>query len=105
MYGDEAIEPSQKFISDNNNGSRIILTTRIPEVAKRASNLFPPYHLRVLDAEASWNLLHEMVFGKNAVLPELKKIGKMISMWCRGLPLSVVLIGGLLYKSERTVYY
>ncbi|KAL2492375.1 putative disease resistance RPP13-like protein 3 [Abeliophyllum distichum] len=61
--------------------------------------------MRNLTLDESWNLLHEMVFGAERYPPELKDIGKMILMECRGLPLLLVLIGGLLYKSERTLHY
>ncbi|KAL2515480.1 putative disease resistance protein [Forsythia ovata] len=101
----EQLNQVKSLFPDNNNGSRIILTTRNSVVAHRASHLFPPYHMAFLDVEASWNLLHEMVFGEERCPPELQEIGHMIIMMCEGLPLLLVLIGGLLYKSERTLHY
>ncbi|KAL2543869.1 putative disease resistance RPP8-like protein 4 [Forsythia ovata] len=101
----EQLTRVKSLFPDNNNGSRIILTTRIFEVAKRASHLCPPHHMAFLDVEASWNLLHEMVFGEERCPPELQEIGHMIMRMCEGLPFLLVLIGGLLYKSERTLHY
>ncbi|KAL2515576.1 Disease resistance protein RPP13 [Forsythia ovata] len=101
----EQLNKVKSLFPDNNNGSRIILTTRIYEVARLASHRSPTYRIANLNVDESWNLLHEMVFGEERCPPELKKIGKMILMGCRGLPLLVVLIGGLLYKSERTLHY
>ncbi|KAL2543870.1 Disease resistance protein RPP13 [Forsythia ovata] len=102
------IEPWNRVKSlfpDNNNRSRIILTTRQPRVAELASRLCDPYHMRSLDYFDGWELLRERVFGEERCPPQLNDIGKRILHHCEGLPLSVVLIGGLLYKSERTVSY
>ncbi|KAL0415450.1 UNVERIFIED_CONTAM: putative late blight resistance proteinR1A-4 [Sesamum latifolium] len=35
--------------------------------------------------------------------PELEKVGKQIAKSCKGLPLALVVIGGLLAKSQRTI--
>ncbi|KAL2492379.1 putative disease resistance RPP8-like protein 4 [Abeliophyllum distichum] len=105
VWGMKQLNRVKSLFPDNNNGSRIILTTRISQVANRASLLCPPYHMSFRDEIESWSLLHEKMFGEERCPPELEEIGKMILMECRGLPLLLVLIGGLLYKSERTVYY
>ncbi|KAL2515470.1 Disease resistance RPP13-like protein 4 [Forsythia ovata] len=98
----EQMNRVKSLFPDNNNGSRIILTTRISEVAKRAMYLYEMLHRHYIDCR---NLLHEMVFGEEDCPPELKILGNIIARQCRGLPLPLVLIGGLLYKSERTVDY
>ncbi|KAL2515569.1 Disease resistance RPP8-like protein 3 [Forsythia ovata] len=98
----EQLNRVKSFFPDNNNGSWIILTTRISEVAKRASHL---YEMRYLNVQESRNLVHKMVFGEEHCPRKLKKIGNKIAWQCRGLPLLLVLIGGLLYKSEKTVSY
>ncbi|KAL2492354.1 putative disease resistance RPP8-like protein 4 [Abeliophyllum distichum] len=105
VWGMKQLNQVKSLFPDNNNGSRIILTTRISQVANRASLPCPPYHMSVLNVEESWNLLQEMVFGEERCPLELEKIGKRILMVSRGLPLLLVLIGGLLYKSERTLHY
>ncbi|KAL0319416.1 UNVERIFIED_CONTAM: putative late blight resistance proteinR1A-10, partial [Sesamum angustifolium] len=46
------------------------------------------------------------VFGEEGNCPlELEEIGKTIAKNCKGLPLSVIMIGGLLAKSEKTLDY
>ncbi|KAL2514996.1 putative disease resistance RPP8-like protein 4 [Forsythia ovata] len=95
----------KSFIPDNLNGSRIILTTRQPQVARHASRFCRPYRLRPISREESWKLLIMMVFGEERCPPQLVKIGITISGKCKGLPLVLVLIGGLLYKAERTPDY
>ncbi|KAL0335725.1 UNVERIFIED_CONTAM: putative late blight resistance proteinR1A-10 [Sesamum radiatum] len=47
----------------------------------------------------------DAVFGEGACPLELEEIGKEIARKCGGLPLSVVVIGGLLSKASRTQEY
>ncbi|KAL2515463.1 Disease resistance RPP8-like protein 3 [Forsythia ovata] len=102
------IEPWNRVKSlfpDNNNRSRIILTTLQSRVAELACRLCDPYHMRSLADQDGWELMRERVFGEERCPPQLNEIGMRILRQCEGLPLSVVLISGLLYKSERTVSY
>ncbi|KAL8456916.1 hypothetical protein ACS0TY_034950 [Phlomoides rotata] len=55
-----------------------------------------------IDKDESWNLFCKIVFGKDDCPIELEKIGKKIVKNCKGLPLSIVVIGGLLTKYEGT---
>ncbi|KAL2514842.1 putative disease resistance protein [Forsythia ovata] len=50
-------------------------------------------------------MLREKVFGGECCPPELEEIGKEIAENCKGLPLALVVIGGLLYKAKRTKDY
>lgn len=60
----------------------------------------------LLDENRSWKLLCQKAFREDVDCPvELEKIGKKIAQQCRGLPLSIVVIGGHLRKSSRTVEY
>ncbi|KAL2515578.1 putative disease resistance RPP13-like protein 3 [Forsythia ovata] len=101
----KAWEEVKRVFPDDHNGSRIIFTTRESLVADQANSSGHIQHLEGLDDEQSWNLLRENVFGKEYCPPELEIIGREIAKNCSGLPLSLVVIGGLLYKEERTVDY
>jgi hypothetical protein len=83
------------------NGSRILITSRIREVASHAS-LTPPYFLPFLNKDESWELLSKKVFRGGACPPDLETMGKKIAEDCRGLPLSIVVFGGLLANKEKT---
>ncbi|KAL8521629.1 hypothetical protein ACS0TY_011957 [Phlomoides rotata] len=48
---------------------------------------------------------YKTVFGKEDCPLELEEIGKTIAKNCKGLPLSIIVIGGLLRKSKRTRGY
>ncbi|KAL8538104.1 hypothetical protein ACS0TY_000164 [Phlomoides rotata] len=105
MWNNEAFDKVRYFFPDNNNGSRIMITTRLSNLAFDlcGSQIF---RLNFLDEDKSWNLLCQIVFGKElGCLIELEKIGKEIARKCKGLPLSIVVIGGLLKKSNWTRAY
>ncbi|GFP82781.1 putative late blight resistance protein homolog r1b-17, partial [Phtheirospermum japonicum] len=60
------------------------------------------FELNFLDKDKSWNLLRIIVFGEEGCPLELEETGKKIAKNCKGLPLSINVIGGLLSKSEPT---
>ncbi|XP_015075169.1 putative late blight resistance protein homolog R1B-23 [Solanum pennellii] len=87
---------------DDNNGSRILLTTRYHDVADYVKSVYKPHHLRSLTYEESWKLLKMEVFGNERCSPLLKKVGKKIARKCGGLPLSIFLVAGILSNMEET---
>ncbi|XP_047961733.1 putative late blight resistance protein homolog R1B-16 [Salvia hispanica] len=101
MWTIEAWDGVRRFFPDNRNGSRIVVTTRLSHLASQF-NYSSGLDLKFLDKYASWDLFCKTVFGEEACPLELKGIGKKIVKGCKGLPLSIVVIGGLLSKSERT---
>ncbi|KAK4437273.1 putative late blight resistance proteinR1A-10 [Sesamum alatum] len=93
------------FFPDNENRSRIMMTTRMSEVAV-SLGCHNPYLMSFLNEEESWSLLCEKVFGqKGYTYPILEKIGKEIAKACRGLPLAIVAIAGLLANSNMQQEY
>ncbi|AES71191.1 putative P-loop containing nucleoside triphosphate hydrolase, leucine-rich repeat domain, L [Medicago truncatula] len=89
------------FVSEN-NGSRIIATTRNKRVATAIrANLthFPPF----LSQEASWELFSSHAFksqNSNERSRVLTEIGKKIVQRCGGLPLATITLGSLLNSKE-----
>ncbi|KAL0441046.1 UNVERIFIED_CONTAM: Disease resistance protein RPP13 [Sesamum radiatum] len=57
----------RRFFPDNRNGSRILMTTRLTNVAVSLGSL-KPYLMDFLDEAKSWNLLCEKVFGQKVAL-------------------------------------
>ncbi|KAF3666147.1 putative late blight resistance protein -like protein R1B-23-like [Capsicum annuum] len=86
---------------DANNGSRIILTTRLSDVAFHAKLISDPHFLRLFTLEESWMLLKNRVFSKRSCPLVLEDVGQKIAQKCGGLPLSVVLIAGILETMEK----
>ncbi|XP_070006062.1 putative late blight resistance protein homolog R1C-3 [Nicotiana sylvestris] len=83
------------------DGSRVIVTTRIEEVAKHLQYRSDPYSLRFLTLEESWELLQKKVFQGESCPPNLWVAGLQVAEHCKGLPLVVVLIAGIIVKMER----
>ncbi|KAK4412465.1 putative late blight resistance proteinR1C-3 [Sesamum alatum] len=94
-----------RFFPNNRNESRILVTTRISNVAVSLGSQ-ESYSLDFLNEEKSWNLFcHETFAQESCPYPELEEIGKSIAKSCKGLPLTTVVIGGLLANSNMTREY
>ncbi|KZV53723.1 hypothetical protein F511_28076 [Dorcoceras hygrometricum] len=105
MWSIEVWNAIKRFFPDNYNGCRILVTTRLSNVADNFHSC-TPHRLPLLDEVQSWSLFCDKVFGKLESCPlELEEIGKTIVRNCGGLPLAVAAISGLLAKSSRTVEY
>ncbi|KAG6406021.1 hypothetical protein SASPL_133617 [Salvia splendens] len=86
---------------DDRNGSRIILTTRLLDVATYVDNCSHIHFMHLMDEDQSWDLLKHKVFFNQASCPDkLAFEGKMIARSCRGLPLAIVVISGLLVLDQ-----
>ncbi|KAF5939342.1 hypothetical protein HYC85_023601 [Camellia sinensis] len=88
---------------NDNNGSRIMFTSRHEDVALQAKPNSPPLSLRFLTHNESWDLFQHKVFGKRENCPpELVEIGKQITNKCQGLPLSIVVVAGIFINEEKS---
>ncbi|XP_045825005.1 disease resistance protein RPM1-like [Trifolium pratense] len=93
---------------NNNNGSRIIITTRMMQVADffKKSFLVHIHNLQLLPPEKAWELFCKKVFRfefDGHCPPELEAISKDIVRKCKQLPLAIVAIGGLLSTKAKTM--
>ncbi|XP_074347549.1 putative disease resistance RPP13-like protein 3 [Apium graveolens] len=88
--------PNQK------NGSRIIITTRNKKLAEMVDDNCYVHQLRFLTEDESWQL-----FCKRAepATPNLKKLGREMVGKCRGLPLAIVILSGLLLHNRSYNYW
>ncbi|KAL0417025.1 UNVERIFIED_CONTAM: putative late blight resistance proteinR1A-10 [Sesamum latifolium] len=105
MWDTEIWDAVRRFFPDDCNGSRALLTTRLMDVALYADSFSPLHKMQFLKEGASWNLLCKKVFGGKECPSELEDIGKAIARNCGGLPLAIVVIGGLLSKESRKEEY
>ncbi|KAL8547501.1 hypothetical protein ACS0TY_007009 [Phlomoides rotata] len=103
IWSVEAWDNIQLFFPDNNNSSRIVVTSRQSDVANNLGSSC--IALKFLDEEKSWNLFCQRTFADLDCPPELEETGKKIVKRCRGLPLLIVLIGGHLGNTCRTEQY
>ncbi|KAH6761341.1 hypothetical protein C2S51_018290 [Perilla frutescens var. frutescens] len=88
---------------DDNNGSRIMLTTRLSDLATYLDFGGPLHEMPFMDDQQSWDLLKQKVFTNSSNFPlELEDVGKEIARKCAGLPLAVVLVAGVLSAANTT---
>uniref|UniRef100_A0A7N0TX30 Uncharacterized protein n=1 Tax=Kalanchoe fedtschenkoi TaxID=63787 RepID=A0A7N0TX30_KALFE len=80
-------------------GSRIIVTTRSKDVAKTVTSVRGVFcQLNIMLEDESWSLFQSVAFPDGGKSPSeiLEKIGRGIVDKCKGLPLAISMIGGLL---------
>ncbi|RWR73943.1 disease resistance protein RPM1-like protein [Cinnamomum micranthum f. kanehirae] len=88
---------------NNRCGSRIMLTTRIRDVAMsfeaEAENILD---LEPLGKDYAWILFCNRAFSNKSCPPELEPYAKSLVQKCDGLPLAIVTIGGLMLTKEKS---
>ncbi|XP_042005671.1 putative late blight resistance protein homolog R1B-16 [Salvia splendens] len=100
IWSVEAWECVRWLFPNNHNSSRIILTTRLMDVATYVS--WNIHMMRFLDDEQSWRLFQRKVFSDQDCPHELRSVGEKIVRGCGGLPLSIVTVAGILSRIPRT---
>ncbi|XP_058114682.1 putative disease resistance RPP13-like protein 3 isoform X2 [Magnolia sinica] len=98
----EAWDVLKDAFPNMNNGSRVMLTTRNKDVALHADARSQPHELGFLNDEESWELFCKKTFPGhvNSCPQYLEKLGREIVKKCHGLPLAIIVIGGLLSRKE-----
>ncbi|KAL5834005.1 hypothetical protein ACOSQ3_017679 [Xanthoceras sorbifolium] len=100
VWDKEIWQSLKEIFPDNQNGSRVIITTRIEDVAKHSDKRTCAHQLRKLTREESWQLFCNKVDANFNEDEELKKLGEEMVGKCDGLPLAIVVLGGLLSTKE-----
>ncbi|KAL7153184.1 hypothetical protein ABFS83_04G149100 [Erythranthe nasuta] len=94
------LDDIKSFLPANNVRGKVIITSRSKDVGTSAGRR-KPYELRDLTREESWKLLQLEVFGNESDCPDyLKVVGEKIAVNCDGLPLTIVVIGGILVAMD-----
>ncbi|XP_039689792.1 disease resistance protein RGA2 [Medicago truncatula] len=86
-------------------GSKVVVTTREKTVA-HTMRVDDPYTLKGLTSEESWGLLKKIVFGDDSVgvvNQDLESIGKKIAKKCKGVPLAIRSLGGILRSKSKEI--
>ncbi|KAF5199746.1 Disease resistance protein rpp8 [Thalictrum thalictroides] len=97
-----------KHAFPNSKGSKIMFTTRNKEVAEHADLWSCHYEPRSLANEEAWELLCKKAFPPNVMdlscflSSDMEKCGRDMVKKCGGLPLAIVVLGGLL-ASKRSL--
>ncbi|XP_027165712.1 putative late blight resistance protein homolog R1A-3 isoform X2 [Coffea eugenioides] len=91
---------------NDKNGSRIIFTSRFSNVASDSKVQYggEPHYLHPLSEKESFELLQKKVFGEEEECPQaLHELGMEIAKKCRGLPLALVVVAGVLATIEHDI--
>lgn len=101
MWSREVWDAVRRVFPDVGNGSRIMLTTRLYDVASHPDPSSKLCEMQLMNADQSWSLLKQKVFIDDDCPFQLEKIGKEIVRSCKGLPLAIVVIAGLVSTVSR----
>ncbi|CDP08422.1 unnamed protein product [Coffea canephora] len=88
-------------LPDDCNGSRILLTSRFQNLSLQIKSNSKPHHLRPLTDEESLELLQKKLFAKEDCPPTLSEFVLHAAKYCKGLPLAVVLVAGILATTPQ----
>ncbi|KAJ4803883.1 Disease resistance family protein [Rhynchospora pubera] len=92
-------------LPDTQNGSRVLLTTRIFEIATKADPTCDPYNMNYLSTDESQELLLKKAFpfqDPKAYLDGLSDLPEKFTKRCGNLPLALIVVGGRLSRELPT---
>ncbi|KAJ4754929.1 Disease resistance protein (CC-NBS-LRR class) family protein [Rhynchospora pubera] len=110
VWTEDLWDELSKILPDKEKGSRVMITTRFENVAKRAHTKYTylPRYLPLLDADESLNLFLKKAVPKNHQCPDpssdLYNIAEQFAAKCQGLPLALELLGGLVSIKPYTFH-
>ncbi|KAM3249924.1 putative late blight resistance protein R1B-16 [Capsicum annuum] len=100
MWDGMAWDDLRLCFPDVGNRSRIIVTTRLEEVANQVKHHTDPYSLPFLPLDESCKLLQKKVFQQECCPPELRDVSLAVAEKCKGLPLIIVLVAGIIKRNK-----
>ncbi|PIN06172.1 Apoptotic ATPase [Handroanthus impetiginosus] len=87
------------FPDEQDTSTRFLVTSRIQNIPRRARYV---HEMKTLDPDKSWELLLKVAFDDNTCPRELEDIGREILTKCKGLPLAITVVGGLLLEQRQS---
>nr|XP_027099835.1 putative late blight resistance protein homolog R1A-4 [Coffea arabica] len=103
IWSTEPWHDLERTFPNDENGSRILVTSRLPDVALEIKADRIPHRLRLLSHDESWELLQKKLFKTRDCQVELVTVGNQIAKSCQGLPLAIVAVSGILERTEMTL--
>ncbi|CAL8176580.1 unnamed protein product [Prunus armeniaca] len=103
IWETEVWDSIQSAFPSGKMGSKVMLTTRNKEVALYADAMSEPIEPRFLTQDESLELFRKKAFpGMDHMPCDLEKLGREMMVKCDGLPLAVMVLGGLLSMKRKT---
>ncbi|PIN06171.1 Apoptotic ATPase [Handroanthus impetiginosus] len=87
------------FPDEQDTSTRFLVTSRVQNIPRRARYV---HEMKTLDPDKSWELLLKVAFDGNTCPRELEDIGREILTKCKGLPLAITVVGGLLLEQRQS---
>ncbi|MBA0771104.1 hypothetical protein Gotri_019625 [Gossypium trilobum] len=96
------------FPIERNSNSKILLTSRRKEIVSHADPRCYQCALRCLNNKQSWELLQKIAFpisdfAAYGVDAKLRELGKDMVKHCAGLPLAIIVLGGILATKNNSL--
>ncbi|KAK5786827.1 hypothetical protein PVK06_041473 [Gossypium arboreum] len=96
------------FPIERNSNSKILLTSRRKEIVSHANPRCYRCALRCLNNKQSWELLQKIAFPRldfagYGVDAKLREFGKDMVKHCAGLPLAIIVLGGILATKNNSL--
>ncbi|KAL3497363.1 hypothetical protein ACH5RR_040095 [Cinchona calisaya] len=100
----ESWEAIRYVFLETNCSSRIMVTTRITETASGCCTKSNDYvhKMQFLSGEESWTLFCSKTFADDCCPPHLEDVSRGILHKCKGLPLAIASIGGVLASKDKS---
>ncbi|CAK9151310.1 unnamed protein product [Ilex paraguariensis] len=104
VWSIEAYDAIMCVLPDDNCGSRVLLTTRMFDVARASclKSLGYMYEMKPLSNNESWELFCKKTFEDQHCPQHLKVFAQNILRKCEGLPLAIVAISGTLALKDKS---
>ncbi|XP_031090612.1 disease resistance protein RPP13-like [Ipomoea triloba] len=97
VWSEGAWDAIKTCFPDDGNGSRVLLTTRLAEVANHTCSKDDFSHqMQFLEQSESWKLFNEKACESRGA--EFETIGRPVVEKCKGLPLAIIVVAGLFSK-------
>ncbi|CAK9149518.1 unnamed protein product, partial [Ilex paraguariensis] len=104
IWNIQAWDAIKYALPDGNCGSRVLLTTRVVDVASDSCFEFRgyKYEMNALSDDESWTLFCNKTFEDKRCPQHLERPSRNILRKCEGLPLAIVAIGGILALKDKS---
>ncbi|TYH46732.1 hypothetical protein ES332_D11G358900v1 [Gossypium tomentosum] len=97
----DSLKPAFPVATGRHSNSKILLTSRNRGIVSDAEIR----ELKCLNDQQSWELFQKIVFPQtgNIIDVEMKKLGENMVKHCAGLPLAIVVLGGILATKNNSL--
>ncbi|XP_042007130.1 putative late blight resistance protein homolog R1A-10 [Salvia splendens] len=96
VWNVEAWEEINGILPPKNGKGKVIITSREEKVGFRSATV-KPHKLKFLDEDESWKLLQLEVYQNEEDCPsDLRGFGRHLANKCDGVPLTIIVIGGVM---------